>query len=195
MSSIGSPGGSLGIMGPPITPPPHGNVSEPGIITEYTIDTYYDWDYGLVKVPMAAPDGMAARIVKTHAQTGRKTVVWTTERDMGRPVCPHWDTGNPNEVLVFKRIIPANALFNVDGRPIWRITGMYIYELLLPLDLDKGDSMVAGYMPYDPWSTQMYWDGNLFDKRFLSAAAARASGGDISQVAIERTPPANPTLP
>jgi hypothetical protein len=169
-----------------------GSSTDLGIITQYSIDTYYDWDLGLVKLPTAAPDGAAASIVKTHAQTGRKFVIWTCEREIGRPVLPHWDTQSTNEVLVFKRIVDAEPFENVDGNPVWRVSGIYVYELYNFIDIDNGGQLINGFMPYDPWQTQTYIDGRLFDKRFL--AVIQRSGGSPLQKSLAGPPNPNPVL-
>jgi hypothetical protein len=131
---------------------------------QWLMDTDYETDEGTRSVPT---DGNP-EIVKLHEPITTKIIKWTAERNGAWPVLPHWDTGNPNEVLRKKRITPANPLLGAN-QYIYRVTGLYIYDLRVPLG--ENDSMPAGHSPADlatPAMTTLTPD--QFDKTLAASA-------------------------
>lgn len=136
------------------------------IVSFYRIQTSYEWDFGLLVIPAAGPDGTQASVVKTHSAIGRKTVSWSVEAIGDHPILPHWDTGNNSEVLIYKSINTANIQYGFTHA----MSGIYVYSLLIaPLETDR---LATGYVLYDS-SNQQFIDSNWFDRRMLANPAQR----------------------
>jgi hypothetical protein len=131
---------------------------------QWAMDTSYETDMGTRGVPT---DGNS-EIVKLHEPYTKKTVKWTAERNGEWPVLPHWDTGNPNEVLRYRRIVPANPLLGANHY-VYRVSGEYRYDLIVALG-EKSD-MPAGHSPADLATTGLTTlTPDQFDKTLVSSA-------------------------
>lgn len=116
--------------------------------TEYHICTLLETNMGVEIMPVAARTG-AARVVRLHAPYSIKTIVWEAERRGGiedRPVLPHWDTGDSNDVLAF-------SFFAVHAPPVqpggtrlgWSVRGWYKY--LMYATLEESEILQVAALP------------------------------------------------
>jgi hypothetical protein len=148
---------------------------------EYLIDTHYETNQGLRQLALASDEGgpESCAIVAVSAPVSRKRVQWTVERIGMAPICPHWDTGNDNEVLLRKRITPCSTWIMPDGKTqVWRVEGIYEYALLAAVD--DADSLYAGAIPVAilESSTQII-NGQNFSTAIL-ASTSSASGASAA---------------
>lgn len=104
---------------------------------ENTVDVRFDGDLGVdVQFgcapgdPLNGTPSVPGRVVKIHTGKVTKVIEWTFERLNTWPVCPHPETGNPNEVLTHWTIVPAKPLEQPDGERVFRISGRYEYVLI-----------------------------------------------------------------
>jgi hypothetical protein len=104
-----------------------------GLYTEYWVSVLYLENEGLCALPLAAPTG-AQRIVRLHAPSMRKVVLWHAKRYGDKPHIPHWGTGASNEVLM-KKMLGQVHLDTSAGQQqhIYTQEGIYVYELQVPL--------------------------------------------------------------
>lgn len=141
--------------------------------TIYAIDTDYEWDMGYGQMPTGGADGSASAVVKTHAEVAQKVVFWTCERVGAKPVLPHWDTGNANEILAYKRISPVSHLLTYAGKQVWRVNGIYLYFLSRPVD---GAPLPTGAPPPSSYTYDLLLlDGSLFSRAILRSPVFRSS--------------------
>lgn len=147
---------AIGEDGPDITPPtfPLDNESpftdeheNEGAYKQYLIDTKYVLDTGVSvqRVTGDPDDETTPTNVKTRTgfATMLKIVNWTIERDNNKPIAPDPDTGDPNEILVESTIYPAIPLENLTSMT-WRISGIYVYQLLTAKTVSRGSKFPAG---------------------------------------------------
>lgn len=137
---------------------------------EYLIDTSYETDSGIRQMPLASNGGgPSCAFVQIHAEVTRKKVQWTAERIGAAPTCPHWDTGNANEVLLSRKIKPCSTFVMPDSMTqVWRVEGVYVYGLKVATG--EGDRLFAGAIPVCTLaaSTQSI-SGTNFSKEILRA--------------------------
>lgn len=113
--------------------------------TEGQNDGLYEWDMGILQVPVAGP-GPQCEIIAVHPPIATRVFEWTVERTGQAPVAPSWVTNNANEVLLSKTIYMASATMGPDGILIWRRSGRYVYALYqAPGDQDQ---LFAGVPPW-----------------------------------------------
>lgn len=134
----------------------------------YSIDTSYETWTGFMGMPVAAPQPADQEIIQVCQGYTKKVVQWTCERLDARPILPHWDTGNANEVLKYRRILPASTTLTIDSKQVWRVSGTYVYELKRAVD--DTSRYFCGAPPFDtsPSSLQVI-DGSLFSRQILNA--------------------------
>lgn len=134
----------------------------------YMIDTRYTTDLGIIGCQVAAI-GAPAKLIAVGGGISHKVVRWTVERLGEKPILPHWDTGNSNEVCKKHDEITASTILTPDGRKVWRFSGLYLYVLSMPVK--EGHKYYCGAPPFDtsPASLQ-YIDGNTFSREILRAA-------------------------
>lgn len=96
----------------------------------YDVDTSYQEFEGKLQLPIADADS-DPRIVRVHAPYTLKVVRWEIETvcPLGvKPTLPHWDTGDSDDVLCYKRIWPQAPTITPGGNGwIWRVKGEYRY--------------------------------------------------------------------
>lgn len=120
----------------------------PAPFFQYRLDVKYEVFTGIIQVPVAAPAPRCSEIIRVHQPYGTKVVKWTCERVGAQPICPHWDTGNANEVLTYRYVQPTYAALSPDGGvQVWRVSGLYVYALCCPLGDDSG--FFIGTLPTD----------------------------------------------
>lgn len=134
--------------------------------TEGRNDGLYEWDMGLLQVPVAGINPQC-EIIATHQPLARRVFEWTVERPNQAPSAPSWLTNNPNEVLIEKEIYPPSPAMGPDGSLVWRRSGRYVYALLqAPGDQDQLFAGVPPYMAISPNAMNVQpgdFDQNLSD--------------------------------
>lgn len=118
-----------------------------GPVTAYGIATGYEWDKGLVGLPVAGPDRTPCKVLRLHGGICCKVIRWVAQRIAQKAALPSWDTQSPNEILMWKKISSDLPGTMVDGTTVWSRVGEYRYLLLVP-PADTDD--LAGSAP--PWS-------------------------------------------
>src|SRR4051794_25847705 len=119
-----------------------------GPVTEYVIDTQYDWDMGTLALPLGQSPtalGDTQVLAQLYAPRCSKVVNWVATCMGAQPVAPSPKTGSTNERLLRKRIgvpLPGDT---VDGSQVWTLRGSYIYALAVPPS--DNDSLTAGVNP------------------------------------------------
>lgn len=134
----------------------------------YIIDTKYDTHTGIIGLPVA--DGSGEQdIISVHDGKTTKIVKWSCERIGAKPILPHWDTGNDNEVCVRRPIQVCSTMLTIDSREVWRAEGCYVYELRKRVD--EPDKFYCGAPPFSkaPSAIQVI-GGESFSKDILRAA-------------------------
>lgn len=97
-----------------------------------TIETVYETDEGICVAPSTAPTDSSGLVqgvntIVRHSQPcTRKVVRWQAQRQFVKPVCPHWNTGNSNEVLVRKAFDNRNPHQTINHK-FWLASGVYVY--------------------------------------------------------------------
>ncbi len=110
------------------------------------LESTYETHTGLLPMPVAKSGRKYTRPVRAHAEYTLKVVTWTVSRVTEWPVCPHWDTGNENEVLIRRTITPKTPeLLRNEKAYRYEVSGEYVYMLMLPLGDDE--SYPAGTTP------------------------------------------------
>lgn len=86
---------------------------------------------GLYQMPAAGPVGTPARIVRLHAPVSSKIVTWVIERlclSGEKPLLPHWDTEDANEVCIYAEVRIDSPIIQPGGYLfLWRVAGEYHY--------------------------------------------------------------------
>lgn len=97
----------------------------------YNIRQHLVTNYGLMQLPTAGPVGTPARIVRVHAPCSSKVVTWVIERlcEVGeKPVLPHWDTLDSNEVCIMGEVRIDAPVLQMNGSVfLWHVAGEYHY--------------------------------------------------------------------
>ncbi len=131
---------------------------------EFSQQMSYEFDSGLLVIPVAGPPGTPPKIVRTHSPLGAKTMVFAGQRVGALPKLPDPTPQNANEILLAGHIKPAVPSLSMDGTPVARVEGSFSYVLLQPLT--HKDTLPMGSAPYDTtpggqyaitpsaWSTQ-----------------------------------------
>lgn len=111
----------------------------PNCYNHYTIRSSVVTFEGILQLPIAAlPGTLPAKIVRVHAPYTRKTVQWTVRRLGDKPTLPYPDTGDPNEQLAYKEIIPLSPVIQPGGDEYLHVVeGTYIFfRQMAPSNLD-----------------------------------------------------------
>lgn len=97
----------------------------------YAIRQHHVTHSGLMQLPTAGPVGTPARIVRVHAPYSIKVVTWVVMVHClqgEKPVLPHWDTLDPNEVCTLAEVrVDAPAIRSGGEVFLWRASGEYHY--------------------------------------------------------------------
>lgn len=137
---------------------------------ETTIDVKYVL-YPGVRVQRPASQTGAGETVVLHAPFWNKIVQFSYEKIGSWPTVPHWDTGNPNEVLVRAEVTPAKPAEGGNLR-VFRVSGLYVYELLQPPGADAGPFPTA----VSPESTATQVENTMQSSFFDRNALGRVDG-------------------
>lgn len=107
-----------------------------GILYSWGANVAYDHVSGLVASPVAASPQNAPPVAfwRSHAPYDVKTVTWVAQMIGALPPMPSSDTGTPNEVLMWKRIVLLAPDITPDGQSIYGLMGTYFYCLQVPLN-------------------------------------------------------------
>lgn len=109
----------------------------------YNLRQHFASQSGLVQLPTGGPVGSPARIVRLCAPTSFKVITWVVEMDCEigqRPVLPHWETSDPNEVFIRGEVVLDSPNIRSSGGIFqWRAKGEYHYASAL-----AGRSLVSG---------------------------------------------------
>lgn len=97
---------------------------------KFEVQVAYVTKMGKMALPVAGPEPQNQEIVQLAAPFTYKVVYWVVRRYNAKPVLPHWDTGNSNEVLIYRLIgAPTPTVLNDAARFLWSVEGLYIYAL------------------------------------------------------------------
>jgi hypothetical protein len=141
--------------------------------TTYKIKVFYCLDTGLVMGKPAGLPGAGASIMRIHAPVGKKFVYWRAERLGQKPVLPHPDAGNANEVLQKAIVSPGEPVLQPGGNVVhYSAEGWYVYLQYKPLA--DGDTHAVPATP-------------LMD---LTAEDLNAKGFEFSRDILKSKPPA-----
>jgi hypothetical protein len=116
----------------------------------FSLEIVYNFDRGTAKMPIQGKDGLKSRVVKVNAPTGWKLVLFAGRRIGQQPVLPVREADTDNQTFK-KQIIrcTASQIGDVVGGVInYTVSGFYLYDLLVPLDPNLGDSLQSGQPPY-----------------------------------------------
>lgn len=151
----------------------------------FTQDISYKTMAGLLQLPLAGPPGTGARVVRVHAPYTRKVVKWAIQTVLPqgvRPVLPHWDTGDPNEVLCYRVVRPQTPLLTTAGTDYqWRVEGEYHYHLLGTADVFSTGTTPMGVEP--PESFTLY-EGDFSRELLRSSASVPVSAPVPADLAL-----------
>jgi hypothetical protein len=98
-----------------------------------TFDIRYELVTGDTVMRPMGPDGLPGERVKLSSGAWSATIQWSYERANDWPECPHPDIGDPNYVLIYASITPAKPQEGIGAHRAFRVSGIYIYQLLKPL--------------------------------------------------------------
>jgi len=115
---------------------------------QYSMQTAYTWNTGILQLPVQGPFGTACKIVQVHAPMGQKIVSWRAMRTGGMPKLPPTKPTNSNEVLASTVVKPAVTSKMADGNIQVMVEGQYTYFLRKPVT--SLDEMAMGVCPFDP---------------------------------------------
>lgn len=154
---------------PPANGSPYTSEHDNWPYVEYSIDTIYETDEGIRVEPTSQATGSAIK-VRVGLPLTTKIILFSIERHGKKPKIPHWSTSNANEVLLTRRIKISNPM-PLPDRQVWKVTGKYVYKLLLPLT--ENDILCAGTTPAEIGTSaqHIYVRGDL-DKTLTNAAVA-----------------------
>lgn len=110
----------------------------------YEVRTFYSYDRGIVKMPVAAPDGTPAAIVKVCAAHGTKVIAYAASRKVNKPALPALEPDSANQVFKFEHHENRALQSEPDGATLfYSFAGFYVYELLTPLspNVNPGDTL------------------------------------------------------
>lgn len=149
---------------------------------DYIIRTLRKTDYGIKVMPIAATTG-AARPVRVHAPFMRKFIIWEVERFGSvaeRPTLPHWNTGDPNDVLINSLIMDTSPVIQPGGKSLyWHVAGLYEY-LCYAAMIDGDISQVAALPIANLTIQQLNAQGYTFDMNILAAYTQNQNGSPVS---------------
>jgi len=138
---------------------------------DFKVTTYWITDCGVVQLPVAAAPPQNCRIVRHSAPSAQKVVAWEAWRLIDKPALPHWNTGNPNEVLA-KHLIVTHSPVPMPGGAglMWHAEGMYVYYLYATPR--EGDAYASAATPlFDYQAELLRMEGFQFDETLLRCAA------------------------
>lgn len=124
---------------------------EQGHYGEYSVQTHYASDMGVLPVPLSVPaqDGTTVRYVTVSGHVMQKEVHWQVSRKKLKPQLPSPTPSSSNEVLLRQIISPCIPhQTELDGTTItYVVSGVYIYGLRRPITL--ADGLPMGTAPTD----------------------------------------------
>jgi hypothetical protein len=89
---------------------------------------------GVLPVPVAGPPGTPPKLIQFHAPFQLRLVAWIVTRWGAAPQLPHWDTGNPAEVLIHHDISAGGPVITQFAQSWQKATGLYVYCLTDPIN-------------------------------------------------------------
>jgi hypothetical protein len=118
--------------------------------TDYTVETTFDSDAGILQSPVAGPAGTPSDIIQVSAPYDIMIVKWTAKRIGRKPLVPSpLRPNDPNAVLKSKTIVPLAPMMDPDGKTkIYRVSGVYVYQLLLPVEYVNVGYYTMGAPPF-----------------------------------------------
>lgn len=108
----------------------------PNYYPDSRFDGRIDWDMGLLIMPLAGSPGDSPVVIQVHSPITYRAVEWTVSRKGQRPALPSSSTGNDNELVLSKSIIPVTPLLTANNQRIYRTSGRYEYVFLVPPSKD-----------------------------------------------------------
>lgn len=117
---------------------------EPGLLSaqqiagegygRYNVRTHHVARSGWAQLPIAGPPGTGSRAVRLHAPCSSKVITWIVEALLPanvKPTLPHWDTGDPADVLLSAEVMLDAPVIQPTGDVFaWRVMGEYHYAPL-----------------------------------------------------------------
>lgn len=149
---------------------------------DYDVRTFYQTEYGVAVMPIAATSG-PARPIRVHAPYMTKIIAWEVYRYgtyKERPVLPHWNTADPNDVLIRSLIIcTAPKLQYGAVKMLWHCAGFY--EYLCYAAMIDGDIRQVAALPIATLTAQqLNAQGYTFDQNILASYTQNVSGSPAS---------------
>ncbi len=156
--------------------------ASPAFYPGYRIETMYLGETGILQAPVAGPFGTPAALLRKHGGFTQKVVVWEAWRYVEKPLLPHPDGGNPNEVLAKFLIMPGSAVLLPGGQNyFYRCGGYYLYYLFAT-PIVGTDDFYSGATPlFNTTAEQLKMQGFQFNKDLLKSNPPQSyQGGFIS---------------
>lgn len=154
---------------------------------EYAVDTSYFTDTGERVMRTSLSTGQNERVVIGNKIT-KKVVTVTAERANAKPKMPHYKNENANEVLETWQFVPAAPHRVLNEVQIWRASAVYVYKLLVPLDMDTS-TFPCGTTPVElETSYDHKYEPTDFDRAITHAAHGVPAG--LNLLRAIQVPPA-----
>ncbi len=165
-----------------------------GPYKDFTFDIEYVEETGRDVAPVAGDGTQPGVAYRYHNGAMLMRVKWSTERDNAKPVVPHYDTGDPNNIRVESIIYPAMPLQGI-GRVTYRISGMFVYKLIIPKTLERGSIYPCGSSPAENRPSSANFYGPLdFSKALFDASFALEANATVTPFATVIREPFVPPL-
>lgn len=147
----------------------------------YNIRQHFVTHHGLLQLPTAGPVGSPARMVRVHAPYSIKVITWVVYKlcELGeKPILPHWDTGDTNEVCTIAEVRIDSPTIAENGQAFhWRVHGEYHYASgQAGRSQMSGGSSPAITLPPESFGIN---EGD-FSKDFLRAVGGSIKGGGVA---------------
>ena len=146
----------------------------------FNIRQHFATHSGLMQLPTGGPVGTSARIVRVHAPYSTKVITWVVMAHClvgEKPILPHWDTLDPNEVYILGEVrVEAPAIRALGEVFLWRVSGEYHYASgYAGRGIMSGGSSAATTLPPESFGLT---EGD-FSKDFLRSVAGGIKGGSV----------------
>jgi hypothetical protein len=150
---------------PPAPPNVWNDVQRGGFwYNRYEVVTRIQGRTGLSGSPLARPKNQGQTAIwRCHGGAAKLTVAWIAERIGSAPVLPHPILEHPDYVLDYFEITPDAPVPTQEGNFLnWRVSGVYVYTLQSPVDLNYLAIPVAKTVVIDVPAVSLTLGSNQF---------------------------------
>lgn len=147
---------------------------------DYRTDFHHDIDEGLLLLPVAGPPGTPPKIVRTHAPYMTKRASWVAEKINDKPTLPHWDTSNPNDILVQAHWQPMSPVAGL-GFYVFACRGTYTYVSAVAPSKDNLVLPMGAPVNVNRSSSDNTFTIGLFDRNVLRSPGNFPGGQIVSR--------------